>query len=131
MTDDKMFRELRKIAKVLILSNAKLIESEISKIATTDDRKKMWALIDGQRSSKDIANELKVTQRAVQYFLKEAKIADFIEYVENDAPRKTLEYVPPAWIELLVTEASEDSEKKPLGTKPEQLQQIEGEKSNA
>lgn len=65
MTDDKMFRELRKIAKVLILSNAKLIESEISNIATTDDRKKMWALIDGQRSSKDIANELKVTQRAV------------------------------------------------------------------
>lgn len=125
-----MFRELRKISKVLVLNNAKLIESEISKIATTDDRKKMWTLIDGQRTSKDIANELKVTQRAVQYFLKEAKIADFVEYVENDAPRKTLEYVPPAWIELLEAEASEDS-KKSAGRKPEQLQQTEEEKSNA
>jgi hypothetical protein len=90
----------------------------------------MWALIDGQRTSKDIANELKVTQRAVQYFLKEAKIADFIEYFENDAPRRTLEYVPPAWIELMA-KGPEDSQKVLTEPKSEPLQQAEREKNNA
>lgn len=133
MTEDKIFRELRKISKVLTLANARMIELEISKVATTEDRRKMWALIDGQRTSKDIANELKITQRAVQYFLKDAKVADFIEYGENDAPRKTLEYVPPSWIELLKDGESStpSTQKSPIESSLDEFQKSEEEKKDA
>jgi hypothetical protein len=39
MTDE--LAELRKISKILLLVNAPIVESELGKIATSDDRKRM------------------------------------------------------------------------------------------
>lgn len=97
-------RELRKISKILTLANAKIIEEELSKVANTDARKKMWVLIDGKRKPKDLAGETGVTNMAVSLFLKVATSAELVEYVQREAPRRILDYVPPSWIELLENE---------------------------
>lgn len=107
---DATLRELRKISKVLIMTNAKAIELELSRVATTDDRKKMWVLIDGERTSTDIANSVKVTPRAVRYFLTDAAHAELVDYTD-DAPRKILDYVPPSWLELLIVTPPEPEDK--------------------
>jgi hypothetical protein len=97
-------RELKKISKILLLANAKVIETELSKIAGSDVRKKMWVLIDGKRAAKDIAKDACVTQMAVSYFLTSASAAEFVEYNKGEPPRRILDYIPPSWIDLVVKE---------------------------
>lgn len=100
-------RELKKISKILILANASTIEKELSKIANSDARKKIWVLIDGKRMPKDLAKEAGVTQMAVSYFLNAAASAGFIEYTKREPPSKILDYVPPSWIDLVMEEKGE------------------------
>lgn len=98
---DPTLRELKAILKVLILANADAIEKELSKIVTTNERKKIWILIDGKRKPKDIAKESGVTQMAISYFLNAGVVAGLIEYVKGEPPRRMLDYIPPAWINLV------------------------------
>lgn len=94
-------KELKMILKVLILTNATAIEKEISKIATTNERKKMWVVINGKLMPKDIASQTDVTQMAVSNFLGACKTAGIIEYTKGEPPKRTLDYVPPSWIDLV------------------------------
>lgn len=96
--------ELKKISKILLLANAETIERELSKIATSDVRKKMWVLIDGSRSQTDIARAVGVTQAAVSYFISAAVEAQLVENPPGKPPRRVLDYVPPSWLELVVLE---------------------------
>ena len=95
---------LKKISKILILANAGLIENELSRYATTDDRKRIWILIDGQRMSKEIAESIGITQRSVDRFLKALAIAELIENPRGKPPEKIIEYVPPTWLDLIKVE---------------------------
>jgi hypothetical protein len=101
MSADATLRELRKISKILMLTNAGTIEKELAKIATTNDRKKMWLLIDGKRMPGDIAKEAGVTAMAVSYFLSAGVAAELVEYKRGEPPRRMLDYVPPSWIDLV------------------------------
>lgn len=123
---DTTLKELRKIAKILLLANAPLVQKEIEKIANSDARKKMWVLTDGTRMQKDIANEVKVTQAAVSYFLNAAVAAELIEYRKGEPPRRLLDYVPPEWIEIIQSPEStliaeqQESESQTIGSGPQQ-----------
>ena len=97
----QLLQELRAIKKILLLANSEIIEGELSKIATTDERRRIWVLIDGERTVKDLAKEVKVTERAVHYFLSALRAAGFIEYTRGKPPRKILDYVPPSWLQLV------------------------------
>jgi|Deesub1362A_J573_1020465.scaffolds.fasta_scaffold00078_12 predicted transcriptional regulator len=92
--------EIRKISKMLSLVFGETLEKELSKFCNTDNRKKIWVLIDGKRMTKDIANELGVTARAVDKFLKQMANAGLVENPWGKPPRKIIEYVPPSWLEL-------------------------------
>ena len=109
--------ELKKISKILLLAHASVVEAELGKIATSDGRKKMWVLIDGIRMPKDIAGLLKITERAVRYFLDSLLTAGFIENPRGQPPKRILDYVPPSWIELIASkeeqQADTDSAVKP------------------
>ena len=105
--DNATLRELKKISKILILANASIIEKELSKIANSDARKRIWVLIDGKRMPKDLAKEAGVTQMAVSYFLNAAASAEFIEYTKREPPCKILDYVPPSWIDLVMEKRGE------------------------
>lgn len=111
--DDLILSELKKISKILMLSNAPIIEIELSKIVISDSRKKIWVLINGKRMPKDLARETGVTQMAVSKFLSTSTTAELIEYTQREPPSKILDYVPPSWIELVkITEKEEKKESK-------------------
>ena len=102
--------ELRKISKILILVNAKAIETELSKCATSDERKKIWVLINAERMSKDIAQLIGVTVRSVNRFLNILENAELIVNPWGKPPQKIIDYVPPAWLELVELEPSGEKE---------------------
>ncbi len=110
MSAESTLRELRKISRILILANATFVEKELSKIATTNDRKKMWVLMDGKRMPGDIAKETGVTAMAVSIFLNAGVAAELVEYQRGEPPRRILDYVPPGWIELVKLPVSEEAE---------------------
>jgi hypothetical protein len=99
--NDNVILELRKINRVLTLSNAERIEEELSKIATTSERKKIWVMINGDRSQDDIANALGVARRTVNIFVGVLATADLVDAQRGKPPRRILNYVPPSWLDLV------------------------------
>ena len=101
MSDGEVLRELRTISKIMLFANSAAVEKELEKVASTEERKKVWVLIDGRRMPKDIATDGKVGERTVNRFLIDASAADIVEYTKGKPPRRSLNYVPPAWVELV------------------------------
>ena len=112
--------ELKKISKILTMVNAETIENELAKYATTDERKKIWVLIDGKRMSKDIATSSGVTRRAVDLFLKSLEVAELIESEWGKPPKRIIDFVPASWLDLI----------KPDEVKPEETAQKEVSQTN-
>src|SRR5437879_13353107 len=109
---DSVLKQLQLITRILTIAHADRVGNELSKIATTDDRKRMWILIDGKRMSKDIAKKLKISDRAVSYFLNEASVAGFIENPPRKPPVKLIDFTPPSWLSLAEGLEEEESEQE-------------------
>ena len=92
--------ELKKISKILTLANAEVLEKELEKYATTPERKKVWVLIDGERSPDDLIAGSGMKQAAVYRFLKILSDADLVETPHGSPPKKKLEFVPASWLDL-------------------------------
>jgi len=109
--NEEILNELKKLNRLIILSNGKNIENELEKHATNNDRKKMWVLIDGKNQADDIVRISGLKKSAVYNFLKQLEGADFIERAHGYPPTRKIDYVPAAWIELLPQESiSEQNE---------------------
>jgi hypothetical protein len=102
--------ELKKISKILALVNAQTLENELSKYATTEERKKAWILIDGNRQPDEIAENAGLKLRATNIFLKSLTDATLIENPRGEPPRKILDYVPASWLNLIRYEESKNKE---------------------
>lgn len=96
--------ELRKISKILTLVNAKTLEIELSKYATTTERRKAWILIDGNNLPEQIGEKAGMKLRSIQEFLKILVDATLIENSRGKPPKRLLEYVPASWVELIKPE---------------------------
>lgn len=100
INEGEILKELKKISKIMILSNGKLLETEIAKYASTNDRKKIWVLIDGKRQANDIAQVIGISKRGVDMFLKVLEDASLLERAFNKPPTRIVDYVPAEWVEL-------------------------------
>ena len=67
---------------------------------------------------KDIAQNVGVSQMAVSKFLDCASAADLVVYTQREPPRRTLDYVPPSWVDLVITEEKEELEKQDAKCQP-------------
>jgi hypothetical protein len=99
--DEQVLAELHKISRILSLVNSKALESELSKYVNTDDRRRMWILIDGIRMPKQIAAEARASERAANYFLAALVSAELIKYERGQPPSKLFDFVPASWTELI------------------------------
>lgn len=117
MGEADILKELQKISKIITLSNGAALEKELAKYATSDDRKKVWVLIDGNRNSDQISKEIGVTKRAVDIALQSFENANLIEPRKYGvSSKRILDYVPSQWIELLPKKADD----KPTSIEPSQ-----------
>ena len=86
------------------------IKEELDKVASTPERKKIWALCDGTVSTSEIARKVGVSSRAVQYFVQEAEEAELVKVDKRGYPYRNVDWIPPEWEEVLRVVA----EKKPI-----------------
>lgn len=107
MTIENVFDELQKITKILVIAHSEKIDFELEKIASTDDRKKTWALIDGEHTSKQIAEKIGVSKRSVDRILKKFENKGFVNNPWGKPPTRLINYVPEKWMELLYVEVDE------------------------
>ncbi|MHA1757419.1 MAG: hypothetical protein ACTSVV_11655 [Promethearchaeota archaeon] len=96
----EILNELKMIKNLLIITNKELIENFLESIITTQKRKLMWCLINGENTTKKIAEMTKTTTRAVQYFLSDLFDFGLIALTKNSPPKKILNYIPPEWLKL-------------------------------
>lgn len=99
--DEDTLREIKKLSKILTISNGEVLEKELSKYATTPDRKKIWVLIDGKNQTKEIMQLTGAAKRTVDAFLQTLENATLIERERNKPPKRILDYVPPRWLDLV------------------------------
>jgi hypothetical protein len=104
-------KELKKISKLLILANGEAIEKELSKYATTPERKKAWILIDGNRMTDEIGKGAGMKLRTIQDFLKILTDSSLIESHYGKPPIKIIDYVPAPWLDLIQWENANQKEK--------------------
>lgn len=97
---DPVLRQLRTITRVLTLAHAGAIERELSKVASTDVRKRAWVLIDGTRNASEIARLLSQSPRTIQAFIATASSAGFVDAQAGKPVTRLIDYVPPAWLDL-------------------------------
>ncbi len=101
--EEEILNELKKISKILVLTNGAELEKQLEKYATNEDRKKVWVLIDDNRQVDDILRESGLKQRAVYNFLKNLEDAQLIAREFNKPLTKTIDFVPASWLELIQT----------------------------
>ncbi|MGI0086802.1 MAG: helix-turn-helix domain-containing protein [Nitrosotalea sp.] len=102
--EEEILKELRKMSKILIMSNGANLERELGKYATNEDRKKIWVLIDGNRQADDIVKATGLTKTPVYNFLKILEDSDLIERQRGKPPKRLLDYVPAEWTNLVQTD---------------------------
>jgi len=75
--------ELSKIIQLLEILTRNALKEELERIATTSERKRIWALCNGLRSTEEIAKELwKV---------------DLITIEKRGYPKRRFDYIPSDW----------------------------------
>jgi len=112
MSNEDVTKELQKITRILTFVYADKIENELEKIATTDERKIFWVLIDEKKNPEEIAKISGASLRSVQRFQKLAEDAGLINNPRGKPASKIFDYVPPEWIELVPKESDEGSPKR-------------------
>ena len=127
--NEEILNELKKLTKIMTISNGEKIESELAQYATSEERKMIWVLLDGKNQSDDIARTIGKVRRTVDIFLQILEDANLIERKYNQPPMRILDYVPASWIESLQKKGGENKEKEQ--TEQAQLTQEKSEvKSN-
>ena len=96
--DVAIYEELVKIRELLQLLVSENIKEKVEQIATTNERKKVWALSNGENSTADISSKVDISLRAVQIVLKELSDAGLIILERRGYPKRAFNYVPPSWI---------------------------------
>jgi hypothetical protein len=104
--DEQMTELLNKISEdihAIRLLTTRLVrdsyKKELERIANTPERREIWRLCDGTLSTREIAEEVGVAIRTVQYFLQEAEKEKLVVFLKRGYPKRTDDFdvVPPEW----------------------------------
>ncbi|MHA1972627.1 MAG: hypothetical protein ACTSW1_06535 [Candidatus Hodarchaeales archaeon] len=101
MSFEELLFEMKKNNLLLTISNIDKITAYLESIATTEDRKKIWILIDGKLTTQEIADIIDVSARSVTRFIKLADDAGLVINNWGQPAKKIIEIVPNSWLELI------------------------------
>lgn len=94
---EKIHEELTKIRTLLEIVVRGSMKNELEKIATTPERKKIWSLCNGSIDTKGLAEEVGISRRAVNIFLKDLKELDLVVTEKWGYPQRRFDYIPSEW----------------------------------
>ena len=94
MSDDiyRMRKDISRLAR-------QSYREDLKTLTHTSARQEMWRLADGTLSSEEIAKKIKVSVRAVQYFIQDAEKKGLIIFLKRGYPKRTdsFDEVPAEW----------------------------------
>lgn len=95
--NEEIYKELVKIRSLLERLAKKELKEDLESVASTNERKIIWSLCDGLNNTSEIASKTRVSQRAVQLFIKELAEKDLIIVEERGRPKRKYDYIPSDW----------------------------------
>jgi len=90
--------ELRSIKRTLNIAHSQQIDTYLNDIIKSENRRKMWIAIDGEKMSNEIAEEANVTPMAVSNFLKLVSELSLVQYRQGNPPKKIIDHIPAEWV---------------------------------
>lgn len=97
MLEEEVVTELRRLNAAIRLAFAGQIVKGLEETASTSDRRRIWAAIDGRRQSKEISSELGIPRRTVDNFLFIAASQGLIINLYGKPPKRLVDVVPAGW----------------------------------
>lgn len=91
----KLIEEISTIRRLVEILAKDKLKAEINQVVTTDLRKKMWNLFNGSNSTGEIAEKAKVSQRAVQMFVKDLQEKDLVVIKKRGYPKRKFDLLFP------------------------------------
>lgn len=101
-TDEQILAELKKMNKVTLLVNASKLEAELARYASTEERKKIWVLMDGTKEINELIQGSGLKKTPVYNFLAMLEAAGLVEKSHGKPPKRAIDFVPASWTELLL-----------------------------
>ena len=95
----KDIETLKELLLIMKIANREVIERELSKVASTNERKLMWLLFDGKTHTGEIAKKIGKNKRTVQYFVNDLVSLGLVD-PQRGFPKRQLDYVPAEWLKL-------------------------------
>ncbi len=92
-----LYDEVLKIRQLLEMLSRGVLREELEKTATTEQRRRIWTLLNGARRTEEIAHVVGVSQRAVQAFVRDLERADLIMTRRRGFHRRRFDYTPSNW----------------------------------
>lgn len=103
---------LSAIRKILEIQAKQSIVNELEGFASTEERRKMWLLCNGELSNDEIAKKVGSTLRAVQYFVKDGRAVGLITMAKRGFPKRAMELLPKNWKEFKMLEKTESDKEE-------------------
>jgi len=97
VSEEEIITELKRLNAAVRLAYASEIVKGLEQVASTLDRRRIWAAIDGHRQSKEISSELGIPRRTVDFFLSIAVNQGLIVNPFGKPPKRLLDVVPSGW----------------------------------
>ena len=94
---ERIISELFEIKQLLLLNSRENIKKELDEIATTDERKVIWGMLDGLTSTTEIAEQVGVTPRSVQRFISQLEEKELVITERRGYPKRRMDYIPSNW----------------------------------
>ncbi len=91
---------LESIRRVLEIQARPAVLDEISKVASTSERRKVWILSDGSLNTNEIAARSGAKLRTVQAFVQECTRAGLMISGKRGYPSRAMDLVPNGWGEV-------------------------------
>ena len=89
--------EFIELKQIVLLNSRESIKKEIEEVATTDERKEIWGLLDGLKLTTEIAEKVGVSARAVQMFVSQLVEKELVVIQKRGYPKRRVDYIPSDW----------------------------------
>jgi DNA-binding transcriptional ArsR family regulator len=94
---EMVYNELVNVRYLLEIAIRGELKKEIERVVTTDERRKIYVLLDGFSSTEQIAQKAGVSQRSVQLLVKELVDAGLVVIEKRGYPKRVFDYIPSEW----------------------------------
>jgi len=94
---EELHAEMVKVRHLLEIMVRDQLKKSLEQSVTTEERRRIYVLMDGISGTDEIAQRAGVSQRSVQLLVKDLLDAGLVSLEKRGYPRHTFDYIPPEW----------------------------------